>query len=111
MDKGRTYGELDAAFNWSCGYMTSETDPACLADATWHAFKVADGDIEWMAASCERHIGVLELSANYTHRLDSACGLPGSKFKWPENVCYMPDEEITAVAAAEAVPSGLIEQR
>lgn len=96
--QGRTYGEMDPVFNWSCGFHTSATDPACLAPATHHGFKTVDGEIEHMAACCERHLGVMELVCNWVHRTDSACGLPDSMFKWPENFCYMPGLEVAVVA-------------
>lgn len=100
---GRTFGEMDPAFNWSCGFQTSDTDPACLAVAVWHGFKTVGDQIESMMACCDRHIAIMELSANWTHRLESACGLPGSMFKWPENLCYLPAERFSAVEAVAAL--------
>jgi hypothetical protein len=105
MTAGRTYGELDPIFNWSCGFMTSEKDPACLADAAWHGFKTSDGDIRGMMACCDVHLPVMKLSANWVHAIDTPCGLPDSCFRWPENECYLPPEMYALVEVAQDVMS------
>lgn len=105
MSAGTQYGELDG-LNWSCGFMHSATAPACGRDAVWHGFHITDdGDIAFMTACCDGHLPVMKLSAEYTHAMDSPCGLPGSKFVWPENHCFLPDTEdaIAGVGVAFAV--------
>jgi hypothetical protein len=105
MTGGRTYGEMDPAFNWSCGFHTSATDPACLAPAVWHGFKTTGNDIDGMMACCEPHLWVMKLSADWVHSIDSPCGLPGSCFRWPENECYLPPEMLALVEVVQDVMS------
>lgn len=103
---GCTFGEMDPAFNWSCGFHIRESDPACLAPAVWHGFKTFGDEIVHMTACCDPHRWIMELSVNWVHAIDSACGLPGSQFRWPENFCYLPPEQFSAVEAAHAVLVG-----
>jgi hypothetical protein len=106
MTAGRTYGEMDPAFNWSCGFHNNATDPACLAPAVWHGFIISDeDDITGMMACCDRHLEVMKLSADWVHSIDSPCGLPGSRFRWPENECYLPPEMYALVEVAQDVMS------
>lgn len=102
---GRTFGEMDPAFNWSCGFQASATGPACLAPAVWHGFQTSGDGIDGMMACCDAHLPVMKLSAYWVHGLDSPCGLPGSCFRWPENKCYLPPEQYMAAEAAQGVMS------
>lgn len=97
--RGKTYGELDPALRWSCGYMEHATDPACMAPARWHGVIIGS---DLAMACCNDHRGVMALSADYVHEMGSACFLPGSVFFWPENFCQLPDE-LAIEQLAEAV--------
>jgi hypothetical protein len=43
--------------------------------------------------------------AHFEHPMQSACGITGSRFVWPENFCYVEwgDEALVAETAAEEV--------
>lgn len=78
------------AENWSCGY-----EPAgefvCAKPATWHGFQldVEMKEIAAMHASCDDHLVYMGKHADWVHPMKSACGIPGSRFQWPENFCYL----------------------
>ena len=102
-----TYGELDEALRWSCGFGEHETDPPCMDPAVWHGIILDDARINIVAvmSCCEEHVRFMRRHATYVHEMGSACLLPGSKFWWPENFCSMPDEGLDRLATeAVAVP-------
>jgi hypothetical protein len=105
---GRLYGELDEALNWACGFSEHETDPPCMVPAQWHGIILDDDQsvIVAVIASCDDHREVMALSATYVHEMDSACGLPGSIFVWPENECLMPEQD-DAVLFGQATMAAL----
>lgn len=80
-----------AAENWSCGYEPEPKNWVCAKPATWHGFRLTeDGkEIASMMASCDDHLIDMGKRTDYRHPMKSACGLPGSRFKWPENECYL----------------------
>ena len=82
------YGALDSSMNWTCGFSIDDIS-LCSDEATWHGFLLnEDGSaIQCMMASCDDHLSHLE--TNYRHEMQSPCGVPGSRFKWPENHCYI----------------------
>jgi hypothetical protein len=41
----------------------------------------------------------MNLSADYVHRIQHPCGIPGSKFRWPDNECYTEWDEGSEFAA------------
>lgn len=80
--------QLDPALNWTCGF-SPEGVLECLDVATWHGFRLT-GDglrIQVMMAACGTHRE--RMRADYTHPMDTACGVAGSIFVWPENFCYV----------------------
>lgn len=90
-----------AAENWSCGYEPEPNAWVCEAAATWHGFRLTDGTaIDSMMSSCDQHITRMRARADYAHEMSYSCALPGSRFKWPENVCYT-DWDLDALAAVE----------
>jgi len=96
---GRTHRLLPQTMNWSCGFGKDADAPRCEQPATLHGI-IMRGDSIWAAmASCAEHGGVMRLSATWVHDMDSACGLPGARFYWPENECRMPDELVVQAAA------------
>ena len=86
---------------WVCGYSAVSGDPICGADATWHGFVLDDPlkRIVAMMESCDEHVHRMSVTADYIHPLKHPCGIPGSKFRWPENECYMEWDETTEFAA------------
>jgi hypothetical protein len=72
--------------NWTCGFGPSGP-LECLREATFHGFKVNGDTIDSMMASCDEHRE--NMKAHFKHPMDSACGVVGSYFKWPENFCYI----------------------
>jgi hypothetical protein len=98
--------ELDPSLNWTCGFSPSGVFE-CLDEATVHGFRLTDDGlaIECMMASCEAHAP--QMPADYRHPMQSACGITGSRFVWPENYCYVEwGDEVPALAGAvEAVAS------
>lgn len=95
------------AENWSCGYEPEPRNWVCAKDATWHGFRMTeDGwNIAAMMASCDDHLPRMGSNADFVHPMKSACGIPESRFVWPENFCYLDEEEgaETLLAEAEAV--------
>jgi len=79
---------LGPEMNWTCGF--SPSGPMeCLDVATWHGFRLTDDGlrIKVMMASCDDHRARME--ADFKHPMQSACGITGSRFVWPENYCYV----------------------
>lgn len=102
-----SHHELGAELNWTCG-LSPEDALECLNVATWHGFRLTDDGlrIECMLASCDAHRD--RMQADYSHPMDSACGIAGSRFKWPENFCYLEwgDEFVLTGQAAEPIDAG-----
>lgn len=96
-----------SASNWTCVYSPSPTSPECGAEALWHGFLLnADGStIDAMTACCDDHRPVMTRNVDYVHPLTHPCGIPGSRFRWPENVCHMDDwtPQVFVALAAERV--------
>lgn len=87
---------MDPSLNWTCGF-SPEGPLECLREATEHGF-IINTDEEGryvglsMMASCRDHAP--RMKADYVHPMDSPCGVSGSYFKWPENYCYIPWDEV-----------------
>lgn len=82
------HNELDPSLNWTCGF-SPEGPLECLDAATWHGFRLTeDGrNIDCMMAACDDHRQ--RMLAHFEHPMRSACGITGSRFRWPENYCYV----------------------
>jgi hypothetical protein len=94
--------ELEPALNWTCGYSPGGV-LECLDEATWHGFRLTDTGthIESMMASCDTHEPRMAACADYVHAMASPCGVAGSRFRWPENECYVEwGDEAAFMAAA-----------
>lgn len=93
------YPELGPELNWTCGF-SPEGVLECLDVATWHGFQLTD---DRLMASCDDHRA--RMKADYEHPMDSPCGIAGSRFRWPENFCYVQwgDELALTGQAAEPV--------
>jgi hypothetical protein len=93
--------------HWACGFGESRDAQRCGREATWHAALLDEGhtDLVAMMACCDEHRPAMERSATFVHRMDSACGVPDSRFVWPENFCYLPETDgaLEAMRAAEAL--------
>ncbi len=102
---GGLYGELDEALRWSCGFGEHETDPPCMDPAAWHGVILSDARdlIVKDMSCCDEHVKFMRRHATHVHAMGSACLLPGSEFRWPENVCVLPDADADQVLA-EAAP-------
>jgi hypothetical protein len=90
----RLHDPLDETLNWSCGFAETPNHPNCLDEAIWHGFTL-DSSRQYiiaMMACCDTHKPVMALSADYIHRMDSPCGIPGAWFLWPENECRLPED-------------------
>jgi hypothetical protein len=87
--------------NWVCGYSPTPADLVCHRDATWHGFVLNDPAqrIVAMMSSCDDHLPQMKLTADFAHRLQHPCAIPGSSFRWPENDCYI-DWDVPAELAA-----------
>jgi hypothetical protein len=86
---------------WVCGYSLTPADPACHLDAVWHGFVLDDPaqNIVAMMSSCDEHLPRMKLTADYVHRHQHPCGIPGSSFRWPENECYTDWDETAELAS------------
>jgi hypothetical protein len=98
---GKPRGEWES---WVCGFSVTPADPVCHLDATWHGFVLDDPAeaIVAMMSSCDDHLGHMKLTADFVHPLQHPCGIPGSRFRWPENECYTDwdgEHEVAALAA------------
>lgn len=96
---------LDLALNWTCGLSPGDA-LECLDVATWHGFKLTDDGrgIAAMMASCEVHRA--RMGADFEHPMQSACGLAGSRFMWPENYCHLDwGDGMPALAGVVAEPA------
>ena len=85
-------GMRPTAENWSCGFELLEGAFVCAQPATWHGFRLTydgSGIIASMMACCDPHKERMVACADFVHPMGSVCGLPGSRFRWPENECYM----------------------
>lgn len=93
------------AENWSCGFEPEPKNWVCAKDATWHAFRLTPDrkGIESMMASCDDHMLRMSANADWMHPMRSVCGLPGSRFRWPENECYTELKISIGALQAEAV--------
>lgn len=93
--------ELSPELKWTCGF-SPDGPLECLDVATWHGFILtADGTrIDCMMAACDTHRP--DMRADYEHPMESACGLPGSRFVWPENLCYIEWGDDLALAGVNA---------
>lgn len=81
-------------------------DVICGRDSTWHGFVLDDPaeHIVAMMTCCDGHLRYMKLTADFVHPLEHPCGIPGSRFRWPENECFTDwDEtsEFTQLAALE----------
>jgi hypothetical protein len=93
---------LDPALNWTCGF-SPDGPLECLDVATWHGFILTeDGTrIESMMASCDEHR--VRMKADAEHPMQSPCGITGSRFRWPENFCYIEWGDGETVLAGEVM--------
>lgn len=93
--------------NWDCGFEPLPGAFVCAQPATWHGFQLTKDklDIDCMMASCELHKGRMEDHADYVHEMATCCGLPGSRFSWPENHCHIDVDfgVLVRVAFSEAI--------
>jgi hypothetical protein len=84
-----------------CDYSPDLGEPHCNRDAPWHGFVLDDPAerIVAMMMSCDDHLRFMKLTADYVHRVEHPCGIPGSMFRWPENECYTDwdEAELTAL--------------
>ena len=87
-----------------CGHAPSPDALHCDRDATWHGFVVDDEAVRIVATmeSCDEHLPQLEQASDYVHPLQHPCGIPGSRFRWPENECFIEWDEAEFLAAAMA---------
>lgn len=90
---GRLHGIVPT--HWACGFGESVAAPRCDREAVWHAAVMDEGYTEPIAmmACCDEHRSAMDRSATFVHPMDSACGVPGSHFVWPENFCYLPETD------------------
>ncbi|MFF5261383.1 hypothetical protein ACFY4C_20765 [Actinomadura viridis] len=104
---GRLHGVL--ATHWTCGFGESREASRCGREAVWHAAVLDESHTAAIAmmACCDEHRAAMDRSASFVHPMDSACGVPGSRFVWPENYCYLPqtDSALAAMRVAEEVCS------
>lgn len=95
------------ASNWTCVHSPAASAPPCGAEAVWHGFLLTDGGarIDAMTACCDDHRPAVECLVDYLHPLTHPCGIPGSRFRWPENLCRMDDwtPQVHIALAAETV--------
>ena len=96
-------GQMDPDMNGKCGWSATAEDPPCSEPATLHGFKMetlgqgtahlAVHGIHSMMSSCAAHGHRLEANAHWVHPFGEHCGRVGSKFRWPQNECYMESTE------------------
>lgn len=87
-----------------CCYSPYPGAPKCQCDATWHGIVIDDGEGDLIAMeSCDEHVAIMRELCDYVHSLEHPCGIPGSKFRWPENECYADWDEQAEFTQAVAV--------
>lgn len=93
--------ELDEWMIYVCGYSPSPAELICGADATWHGFVLDDPfkHVIAMMECCDEHLARMKVTADYVHPLKHPCGIPGSRFRWPENECYTEWDEAAELGA------------
>lgn len=94
--------------HWICGHLAHPgATISCSRDATWHGFALDDASeqVAVMMSCCDEHLPQMKLSADYVHPHKHPCSVPGSRFRWPGNECYLDwdDAELLTQAAAEPV--------
>lgn len=110
--RGITYGLRPESHNGYCNFMPSPVAPACLAEATWHAFIQVD-PIQ-VASSCGAHKADLERVAEFIHVHGSACSIPGASIWWdpdadPNSGCEIDWDMGALTAAADEPTAALVE--
>jgi hypothetical protein len=99
---GKPRGEREA---FLCTYAPAAGEMACHRDATWHGFVLGDPaeKIAAMLECCGEHLPQMKLTADFTHQMQHPCGIPGSKFRWPENECFTEWDELAELAAMAGI--------
>lgn len=102
----RLHALIPEGGRWMCGYGARREASRCGSEAVWHGAVLDEGRTELIAMMecCDEHRPVMEAIADFVHELDSACGVPGSRFTWPENICYLPETDgaLEAMRRSEA---------
>ena len=86
-----------------CGHQFSPDALHCNRDATWHGFAIDEHGIKATMASCDQHRPDMERVTDYIHPLVHPCGIPGSRFRWPENECFTEWDEHAVFTQALAL--------
>lgn len=76
----------DDQFTSLCAYSPAPGELSCNAAATWHGI-VAGPEYDEAMESCDGHLAVMAAIAEHVHPLVHPCGIPGSRFRLPENEC------------------------
>ena len=90
---------------WTCGYSPCPGAIGCARDVAWHGIALDEIDAAGMG-SCDEHLPQMKLTADYVHPHEHPCGVPDSRFRWPENACYLDWDEAELLAQAAAEPVG-----
>lgn len=106
---GRFHDPIPSHRSWSCGFGEDRSSPRCGVDAVWHGIVLTEDRASIVAAMacCDQHRPAMGLSVDYAHAMDSACLVPGGRFRWPGNYCYLPETDgaLEAMRIVE-VPTG-----
>ena len=105
------HGHQPESANWSCLFAPRPEDPRCGKPATWHGLILTlDATaLRDVTACCDEHVANMRQVVDFTHVMESVCGLPGSMCHWDGSTgaswCEL-DWSPGVALAAEAVPAG-----
>jgi hypothetical protein len=110
------HGYQPESANWSCLFAERRDDPRCGKPATWHGL-ILTWDctaLRDVTACCDEHVANMRAVVDFTHALQTECGLPGSMCHWDgstgESWCEF-DWDMGLLAAADVVPVGVGDAR
>lgn len=101
---------LPFALSWVCGYSPTPGELSCLADAVWHGLAITDDGTDLIApmASCAEHRPSMELTADFIHPMDTACGVAEATIWWDftdgSSGCHVDWDTVARLAVELAVP-------
>lgn len=105
------HGHQPESANWSCLFAPRPEDPRCGKPAAWHGLILTwDGSaLRDVTACCDEHVANMRAVVDFTHVMESVCGLPGAMCHWDGSTgaswCEL-DWSPGVALAAETVPVG-----
>lgn len=88
-----------------CDYAPKPGELNCNVDAEWHGIKLEDDqpDTAVGMSSCAAHLPIMRSVADFVHRHEHPCDIPGATFCESENKCRLDWDEAAEFTAAKAM--------